>query len=380
MRRARLSDGERMRVLLIANYGPDRQESMQRFAGVLHSELLRRGLDVRVAAPRCQLGRAADGVQPAAKWRGYLDKYVLFRRDLVRVMPWANVVHICDHSNSHYARWLQGTPHLVTCHDLIAVRSALGELPEHRTRWSGRQLQRLILSGLQQAQRVVCVSEATRADVLRLTGQPTSCVGVVPNGLNYPFAPMDELHRSARLERLGISNGRRFLLHVGGNAWYKNREGVLQIFAALLRRGVDAELVLVGQPLSAKLREMIDTWKLGDRIREVVGPDNEDLRALYSSARALLFPSLYEGFGWPIIEAQACGCPVITSQRAPMPEVAGRHALLVPPQDPERAATSISESWDALGTQRSEGIANAACFSVAAMVDGYLHEYRAAMA
>ena len=75
---------------------------------------------------------------------------------------------------------------------------------------------------------------------------------------------------------------------------------------------------------------------------EVVEPSDEDLRSLYSGAAALLFPSLYEGFGWPLIEAQSCGCPVITSNRSPMTEVAGSAALYIDPANESAAAALIA--------------------------------------
>jgi glycosyltransferase involved in cell wall biosynthesis len=369
-----------MRVLLIGNYAPDAQESMLRFARLMQTELERRGQEVRLVSPRRRLGRDAGADAGTAKWLGYVDKFLLFPWELERELAWADVVHVCDHSNAVYIRRLHAIPHVVTCHDLIAIRSALNEFPGQRTGWTGRQLQRMILAGLRQARRIVCVSAATRADVLRLTQRPAARVTVVPNGLNYPFAPMDAADCRPRLARLGIPAGRPLLVHVGGNAWYKNREGVLRIFAAVLRQGVDATLVMVGKPWSAQMRLIASSSGLDGRAVEIVDADGEDLRALYSTAHALLFPSLYEGFGWPIIEAQACGCPVITTDRAPMSDIAGADAILIPAEDPQSAAKAIVSRWEAMVAQRLTGAANAAKYSVASMIDGYLREYAAVLA
>ena len=81
------------------------------------------------------------------------------------------------------------------------------------------------------------------------------------------------------------------------------------------------------------------------QVRELVSVQNEDLRALYSTATALLFPSFQEGFGWPIIEAQACGCPVITSNRTPMTEVGENAAIYINPDSPEEAAREIAKHF-----------------------------------
>lgn len=300
---------------------------------------------------------------------------LLFPRDLLRDARWADIVHICDHSNGMYTRYLRGVPHLVTCHDMLAVRSALGEIPANPTRWSGRQLQRMILSGLSRAARIACVSAATRADVTRLTGIPQDRTAIVPNGLNYPYTPMPARQSSERLAKLGVKTDSPLILHVGGNQWYKNRLGVLGIFAHLRRRGVEATLLMAGKPWTEPMRRFVGDQGLTRHVVEIHSVGNEDLRALYSSAHVFLFPSLQEGFGWPVIEAQACGCPVATSDRAPLTEIVGGTAVLLAPEDPETAARILASRWESLGELRAAGLANAARFSLDSMLDGYLHEY-----
>src|SRR5579871_2271456 len=100
---------------------------------------------------------------------GYLSKFIWFPLSLKKAKEWADVVHVCDHAYSLYSRFLQGVAHVVTCHDLIAVRTALGEFEGQRTRWTGRAYQQMIVGGLNHAKHVACVSEATRRDVLRVT-------------------------------------------------------------------------------------------------------------------------------------------------------------------------------------------------------------------
>src|SRR5207302_6886255 len=106
-------------------------------------------------------------------------------------------------------------------------------------------------------------------------------------------------------------------------------------------------------------------------VMEVASPTDDDLRALYSGATALLFPSLYEGFGWPIAEAQSCGCAVITSSRPPMTEVAGGAALLIDPMDEAGAAATIAESLPNLSRLREPGLANAKRFDPEVVFTAY---------
>lgn len=368
-----------MKVLLVGNYALDGQESMLRFTWLMKRELIERGHDVRLVSPAARLGRMASSRANVTKWLGYVDKFLIFPRDLTSSIAWADVVHVCDHSNAIYTRYLAAIPHVVTCHDLLAVRSALGEFSANPTRWSGRCLQRMILAGLRRASRVACVSASTRADVLRVAGLPVERVSVVSNALNYPYTPMDRNDAERRVASLGISAAHPLMLHVGGNQWYKNRPAVLQIYAKVLRHGVDAKLIMVGKPWTAEMCRILAEHQLATHVVQLTGLNNEDLRALYSLAHVLVFPSLWEGFGWPVIEAQACGCPVVTSDRPPMRQVAGDAALFIDPEATDDAAASIAAKWDELRYLRDAGRANAAKFDTQSMIDGYLREYATAL-
>ena len=110
---------------------------------------------------------------------------------------------------------------------------------------------------------------------------------------------------------------------------------------------------MAGAPWSEKMRNFVTANNLGGGVIEIVDPSNEDLRSLYSGAAALLFPSLYEGFGWPLIEAQSCGCPVITSNRPPMTEVAADAALYIDPANESEAAAFIAANLDSSIFSRS---------------------------
>jgi glycosyltransferase involved in cell wall biosynthesis len=321
-----------MKILLIGNYVYSYQESMQRFASVLQEGLTAAGHKVRLIRPTPYFGRLRPSPTGVGKWLGYIDRLVIFPSVLVRVLKWPDIVHICDHANAVYVKYLRRCPHVVTCHDMLAIRSAFGEIPQNPTRWTGRKLQRMILKGLNRARRVICVSESTKADLLRISHLNCAQVGVIYNGLNYPYRPMEERERRTTLKALAL-DGNPFLLHVGGDQWYKNRPGVLRIFSHLLQfPGIsELKLVMVGKPWSAEMRRFVSEQGLGGKVVELVNVSNEDLRALYSSAMALVFPSLYEGFGWPILEAQACGCPVFTSNRPPMTEVGNDTAIYLDP-------------------------------------------------
>lgn len=405
----------KLRVLLVGNYATDRQESMQRFGRMLAVELPRRGVAAELCAPQPFFGRLKPSATGLGKWLGYLDKFIVFPFSLrakIRELMAASretheslVVHICDHSNAHYTRYLQKVPHLVTCHDLLAVRMARGEFGPGKVSYTGKKLQHMIVGGLQRAAKLVCVSHATRADVERLLGRVARPVEVVHNGFNYQYSPLAAIAARARVAEL-LADARqpqrpdfRYLLHVGGGHWYKNRLGVLKIYAAWRERwnsahGPAPSLLMIGAPFSPEMQAFLANhpeWA-GDVISMSFVDDGEDLRALYSAAELFLFPSLEEGFGWPIVEAQACGCRVVTTGKAPMTEIGGEAAVYADPAGVDGTAADgftgaarlvaeiLAEDAAARQSRIAAGLANATRFSTEEMICHYIDVYHGTLA
>ncbi|MGJ5673009.1 MAG: glycosyltransferase family 4 protein [Nostochopsis sp.] len=367
-----------MKVLLIGNYQQDAIKSMDKFAFMLEIYLNKLGHEVRVIRPNAYFGKMNFSSGLIKKWLGYIDKLILFPSQLRQALSWAEIVHVCDQGNAVYIKYLKDKPHVVTCHDLLAIRSGLGEFPEYKTGLTAKKLQQMILKGLNQAQKVICVSEQTKNDVLRLSSLSENAVSLVPVGLNYSYTPMPVLEANQRLEALGVPQNCQFILHVGANHWYKNRLGVLEIFDQLTLKLKQQEfyLVMAGQPMTDEMRNFIQMHSnLTKKVIELVDVDNENLRALYSCATALLFPSLYEGFGWPIIEAQACGCPVFTSNRPPMNDVGGDAAIYIDPDNYEKAAEKIIEYIPILEEFKLKGFVNSQRFTVKTMMEQYIDLY-----
>ncbi len=365
------------KILLIGNYEPDRQHSMLRYTDWLADLLAANGYQVVVERPAVRFGRLAGSNAGLVKWLGYLDKLVIFPWRLVRITYGRDLVHICDHSNAVYNRFIRGRAVVaVTCHDLLAVRAALGEFKGQCVKFSGRLLQACVLSSLRRIRFVCCVSMATQQDFVRLAGDTHQRIVLIPNPV-IGFSPMAAPDVSSALRGLGDSVASPFLLHVGASAWYKNRDGVLALYARLRGkpRFVGFHLVFAGEELTPSMREFILQQDIGARVHVIRTPSPAILRALYCAAAALLFPSLQEGFGWPIVEAQACGCPVITSDREPMRSIGGGAALLIDPEKLDDAAEKIDRCWDEF-RDRGASIANAARFSERNSADGYLAFYK----
>lgn len=374
-----------MKVLLIANYEPDGQASMLAFRRVLERELPRLGCEVRVIAPNKRLLRYFE-TSRWWKWPAYVDKFILFIPSIARPARWADVVHVVDHSNSIYVPWVKAKPNVVTCHDVIAVQAAKGMIEGWRVGRFGRLLQRLISKGLAKADVVACVSDLTRRDLLALGLADERRVTTVLNGLNDNFAPVPPDDAKRLIARFGLSPDDGYLIHVGMDLDRKNRRGVLEAFIALQERAAKAgmqavarRLVFVGPQLPAEQMELARQHGVADQVQTVRNISHEELRALYSSAVALLFPSLQEGFGWPVIEAQACGCPVFTSDRAPMNEIGGPGAVYVDPTDPIAMAAAIEQATPRLDEMRRLGVENATHYTAERMAANYVSAYRRAI-
>lgn len=375
----RLNSGERsIQVSLISNYQLDAQESMLRYPQMLERLLVARGCQVSIVRPPVVFGRLPLPRGGLQKWIGYIDKYLIAPLWLRWKLRGAGIVHVCDHSNSMYLRSAGSKPCLITCHDLIAIRGARGEYPGVYAGFSGRLQQRWIAAGLARARSVICVSHNTAAELRALQPASQATIRVIPHTLNRDFRPVERVLTENEMMKLGLPADARYLLHVGGNVWYKNRLGALRIFAELRKSPQLAGIrfVMAGKPWSPEMRAFAKTAGLEDSTVEAVSVSDESLKALYSGAVALLFPSLEEGFGWPVLEAQACGCPVITSNRAPMTEIAGDAAIYIDPTDPEAAAQTILSRWSSLPALREAGFRNLERFTEDKVAASYSEVYQ----
>jgi glycosyltransferase involved in cell wall biosynthesis len=331
----------RVKVLLVGNYVPERQHSMLGFARLMQEGLNRAGHDVRTLHPPVKLGKLGRYLPAAGKWLAYLDKFVLLPPLLRGAARDVDIVHICDHSNAMYVPRKRQVPHVVTCHDLLAVRGGLKEQTDCPASRLGTLLQRWILRGLMRADAVACDSSATLDDAHRLLPGRRRPPELLPIALRYNYKPVAERECIERLRAIkGLDLDKSFVLHVGSSLRRKNREGILGVFAAAMER-IDAQLVFAGKPLEAHQRELAAKLNLLGRIVEAGEVRDEVLAAFYSRALVFLFPSRFEGFGWPIIEAQSCGCPVICANREPLVEVAGGSALMRDVEDEEGFAMDI---------------------------------------
>jgi glycosyltransferase involved in cell wall biosynthesis len=241
----------------------------------------------------------------------------------------------------------------------------------------------IIRAVARRARAVITVSESARRDILAglggAGGLAPEKVHVVREAAAPEYRVIDEPAELERVRRkYGL--GDPFVLSVGTIEPRKNLGGLLRAFALLRRRGRRERLVLVGQlgwKYDSLLRQ-IDELGDGAAVTLLGYVPDQDLPALYNLARAVAFPSFYEGFGLPILEGMACGTPVITSDRSSMAELGAGAALLVDPARPEALADGLSRllADEALAAELSAaGLARAAEFSWARAADETVRVY-----
>jgi glycosyltransferase involved in cell wall biosynthesis len=369
-----------MKLILIGNYKPDGQESMQRFANMLAEGFQQEGVAIECWRPKAIFGRPFQTTTGGiGKWFGYVDKWILFPFWLRfrRMFMNGNIhFHICDHSNAPYLQYLPQNNTVITCHDVIAVRAGLGYNGTYvSASRMGTVLQKWILKNLRNAPRLAAVSHLTMKQLKELTADSKEKKNwqVIHNGFNAPFFPLGKKDCVPVLKKVGINENEQFLLHVGSSLLRKNRKLLLEMVAALGNRW-EGKICFAGKPLEQEMWQLADKLNLRPRIVSAVKPDHRTLQALYSSCCAFIFPSLSEGFGWPVIEAQACGAPVIASNIEPMPEIGGEGALYADPTQPEMFASALLKLQEK--TFRDEllqkGSRNVGRFQPSAMIQEYL--------
>lgn len=252
----------------------------------------------------------------------------------------------------------RATRTILTVHDLSFLH-----YPDHFVPKLVRYLGDVVPRSVARADRVLADSEATRADLTAHLGVPPDKVEVLYSGVDSRFRPEAEPgERRQLLDRYRVGE-QPYILSVSTLQPRKNFVRLIRAFAAL---ETDAQLVIAGGRGWLYDDIFAEAAKHGQRVRILGFVDDADLPALYRNAVLFAFPSLYEGFGLPILEAMACGVPVVSSNASSLPEVAGDAALLVDPMDTDGLAAAMARLLEDAGLARgmaAAGPAQAARFT-----------------
>jgi glycosyltransferase involved in cell wall biosynthesis len=229
---------------------------------------------------------------------------------------------------------------VVTVHDLIYAR-----FPEAHAGVRNLAMRALVPAAVRRSDRVIAISQSTRTDLVELLGTPAQRIDVIPQGLGSGRRE-PALGEPVLRERFGLGE-RRVLLSVSAKRPHKNLLALIEALAAIPAEGRPL-LVLPGYPTwhEHELRERARSAGLSDDVLFLGWLSDEEMEGLWAIAEAFVFPSLYEGFGLPVLEAMARGVPVACSNASSLPEVAGDAALLFEPSDTQAIATAITRLLD----------------------------------
>ncbi len=334
---------DKLKVNFFANYAADAQYSMLFYSAQIQASLK------LYFADQCQIdtfvprqtgwGRILSKNAIGKKLDSYWSRFIAHPRIARRVA--AGINHITDHNNSYLIKYLDPARTVVTCHDLMYFR-----LPDNngagKKSFFKETLRKYTVSGLNLAARIVADSENTKQDIIDLFGIKPDKITVIYPGIRPDFFRItDPKILDQAKERLKF-NWDKVILHVGENSYYKNVEAIFYVLKILNKEGNHGvHFVKIGNDFTPRQKALILELGIKNYIHYLGKFKDSDLNLAYNLCDMLVFPSLYEGFGWPPLEAMACGRPVICSAEGSLKEVAGGAALIIPPRDHQGIARSI---------------------------------------
>jgi glycosyltransferase involved in cell wall biosynthesis len=266
------------------------------------------------------------------------------------------------HSPYYLMPYWTRKPTVLTIYDLIPQ-----QFPEMVSTEARRVFQRAMRQAIRKTRRIITISEATRNDLLAAYPISPDRVTAVPLAASLHFHPQPEAKIEQIREKYKLPE--KYLLYVGINKPHKNLGRLLEAWRQIVSQSPEAPTLAIAGEWDDRYpepKQHAEQLALGDRVK-FLGPFEEtDLPSLYSGATAFVFPSLYEGFGLPVIEAMACGTAVLCSHTASLPEVGGEAALYFDPTDSDNIASTIASTLadERILTQlQQRGLKQAAQFS-----------------
>ncbi len=265
------------------------------------------------------------------------------------------------HSPNYFLPPTRGAKGIITIHDITFKR-----FPETQTRSDTRYANKWVPEALKMANGIITDSQSAKRDIIELLGVPENKIDVIYGAVDQRFLPINDIQILQEV-KMKYNLPEKFLLYVGTLEPRKNISGLLQAFA-ILRQNISYKLVIAGGKgwLYDEIFEIVRKLNLTEDVIFAGYVPDEDLPAFYNLADLFVFPSLYEGFGLPPLEAMACGVPVVCSNTSSLPEVAGDVAIMVDPYDVEGLAEAMHKILADVTLQqkmRAKGLKRAKLFS-----------------
>ena len=368
-------------LLLFRDFVEDRRLSMERYAAQLAAALggaLPAGW--QLAEFRPSLPRALAALPVPARQRLRLARYLAY--PLAAHGRPGDLNHVLDQGYGHLSYALPHARTVVTVHDLIPLlrwKGAIRGVVRGRRPW----LNELSLKALRRAAHLIAVSESTRRDLMRHLGCAPDRISVVYSGLDPSMRPLAPPERQALRKKLGLPGPEVRLILVTGEAFYKNLETSLAVLRRLGERSEEPLMLVRLGESSPVWQRSVATAGLTERVLAIAPLADARMVELYNAVDCLLFPSWYEGFGLPVIEAMACGTPVVTSNAGALPEAVGDAAPMAAADDVGGLAELVEAVLRDPATRQArieKGLAQSARFSWSRAAAGTLRVYEKVLA
>lgn len=258
-----------------------------------------------------------------------LSRFLIYFIDPYKIPKGYDIYHVTNHMLARYAKFRK--PCVVTLHDVLQFK--------YKDKLGGSLVSKIYsnlmlksITSVKEADAVICVSEWSRLEAVKLLNLNPEKTFAIQNGLDHDlFRPFD---KEKSREDLKLPKDKKIILNVGSEIERKNLDGVIKSFSEIVKTRKDVLLVRLGEK-TEKYDATIKELSLNDSVIYLEKLTDEKMAKLYSAADLLIMPSFEEGFGLPIIEAMACGCPVVTSNIGAMKEITDDAGVLVDPNDVE---------------------------------------------
>jgi len=262
----------------------------------------------------------------------------------------SDIFHIVDHANAYLIGSLDTAKAVVTCHDLMTLKLSRGEIPygyeDTKGSWFASGAFKYSSAHIPKANKIIAASFSTKSDLVRLLNCKAKGIKVIYYGIDRVFSRMIDRERVSMQRRVVAGRARFVLLNIGSRSAYKNFAGLLHAFRHIVRRyGKEVFLIRIGG-VSKKNLGFIEKFNLRPYMRILPWMPPSELTFFYNLADLFVFPSLYEGFGWPPVEAMACGLPVVSSDKGGLKEAVGEAAYIIDPYDANNISSGIIKALE----------------------------------
>ena len=278
---------------------------------------------------------------PLLRLKKYYERFWRFPR-LVKHQK-ADIFHIIDHSEAHITRWIKSInkPVVVTCHDLINIFYKDNLQGSVKLPFVSHALWMKSVKAMKQADHVITVSSTTAQHTQEILDVESERISVVPNAVDSNFRVLSEPQVQSFRQHLGATSGSLCLLNVGSNHPRKNVSVIFAAVKLLKDKGASVQFWKAGTDFTTDERKLIAMHSIENEVSYIGQPEKSTLVKIYNAADVLVAPSLHEGFGITLLEAMACGTPVVTSNVSAMPEVVGDAGVLVDPTNARHIADAV---------------------------------------